>query len=70
VQKQNGSGTWNECTVCKYQVVTCRHDSVVYDYVNNEPEVQNTYVKRIKNEDEIEKALIENKVTIFCYICY
>jgi hypothetical protein len=35
VQKQNGSGTWNECTVCKYQVVTCRHDSVVYDYVNN-----------------------------------
>jgi hypothetical protein len=34
--------------------------SDVFDYVNNEPEVQNTYVKCIKNEDEIEKALIEN----------
>lgn len=38
--------------------------SDVFDYVNNEPEVQNNYVnnyvKCIKNEDEIEKALIEN----------
>ena len=34
--------------------------SDVFDWVNNEPEVQNTYVKCIKNEDEIEKALIEN----------
>lgn len=34
--------------------------SDVFDYVNNEPEVQNTYVKCIKNEDEIEEALIEN----------
>jgi hypothetical protein len=34
--------------------------SDVFDYVNNEPEVQNSYVKCIKNEDEIEKALIEN----------
>lgn len=34
--------------------------SDVFDYVNNEPEVQNTYVKCIKNEDEIEKALVEN----------
>ena len=34
--------------------------SDVFDWVNNEPEVQNSYVKCIKNEDEIEKALIEN----------
>jgi hypothetical protein len=34
--------------------------SDVFDYVNNEPEVQNTYVKCIKNENEIESALIEN----------
>ena len=34
--------------------------SDVFDYVNNEPEVQNSYVKCIKNEDEIERALIEN----------
>ena len=34
--------------------------SDVFDYVNNEPEVQNSYVKCIKNEDEIESTLIEN----------
>ena len=32
----------------------------VLDYVNNKPEVQDSYVKCIKNEDEIEKVLIEN----------
>jgi hypothetical protein len=34
--------------------------SDVFNWENNEPEVQNSYVKCIKNEDEIEKALIEN----------
>ena len=41
--------------------------SDVFDWVNNEPEVQNSYVMCIKNEDKIENALIENKETIFCY---
>lgn len=55
-----------ECVLADGTEVTIEVDidyvetiSDVYDWVNNEPQAQGSYVKEIKNEDAIEQELID-----------